>query len=216
MTPPKSTPHSYVISIFFAHFSKFTFIRPLICLYWAVTSDRTFAFLFVIYSSNTLKIDNQIKFRCEIDVHWSLLTFSWSSSSGFSLLFSWLLLGGSLGSWGSFSGWGGGGSSWLFFFFLLSGLSGLSVVISGTTSSLVELLVLSGLFLDFDLQVSANLVVEILSESIFQHLRCLGIDGNFGDLYFRLFGNPIQSSFSLFLLNFQRDTLDWAFLNSFD
>ena len=215
MTPPKSTPHSYVISIFFAHFSKFTFIRPLICLYWAVTSDRTFAFLFVIYSSNTLKIDNQIKFRCEIDVHWSLLTFSWSSSSCFSLFISsWLLLCGS--SLGFLSGYLFSGSSWLFFFFLLSGLSGLSVVISGTTSSLVKLLVLSGLFLDFDLQVSANLVVEILSESIFQHLRCLGIDGNFGDLYFRLFGNPIQSSFSLFLLNFQRDTLDWAFLNSFD
>ena len=215
MTPPKSTPHSYVISIFFTHFSKFTFIRPLICLYWAVTSDRTFAFLFVIYSSNTLKIDNQIKFRCEIDVHWSLLTFSWSSSSCFSLFISsWLLLCGS--SLGFLAGYLFSGSSWLFFFFLLSGLSGLSVVISGTTSSLVELLVLSGLFLDFDLQVSANLVVEILSESIFQHLRCLGIDGDFGDLYFRLFGNPIQSSFSLFLLNFQRDTLDWAFLNSFD
>ncbi len=141
----------------------------------------------------------------------SLLTFSWSSSSGFSLLFSWLLLGSSsFGSWLLFSGSGGG--SWLFFLFLLSWLS----LLIFSASSLVELLISFLLFWDFDFYVSLNLVPKIFSESALQHLWCFVINVDFLDLDFRLFGNPIQSSFSFFLLNFKRNTLDWTSLDSFD
>ena len=133
------------------------------------------------------------------------MTFPWSSSSGLSLFLAFLLLGSSflfLGSWllGS-----------LFFLFLLSGFSVFSV-----TFSFIGFVCFSGLLLDFNLQVAGDLVVEIFSESALQHLGGLVIDVDFTDLDFGLFGDPIQSSFSLFLLDFERDTLDRSSLNSFD
>jgi hypothetical protein len=132
------------------------------------------------------------------------LTFSWSSSSWLSLFLGFLLLGSSflfLGCWllGS-----------LFFLFLLSGFSVLS------TFSFIGFVGFSGLLLDFNLQVAGDLIVEIFSESALQHLGGLVIDVDFTDLDFGLFGDPIQSSFSLFLLDFERDTLDRTSLNSFD
>ena len=140
----------------------------------------------------------------------SLLTFSGSSSSGFSLLLSWLLLGGSLGSWLLLSGsWGSCGST-----FLGSLLSGLSL--SFSASSLVSLLGSSLLLLGSDFEVANNLVEEIFSESVFQHLRGFGIDVNLISLDFRLFGNPIESSFSFLFLNLKRDSLDRSSLDSFD
>ena len=141
----------------------------------------------------------------------SLLTFSWSSSSGFSLLFSWLLLGGSLGSWGSFSGWGGGGSSLL----LRSLLSLLSFAL-GSSSSLVSLLGSSLLFLGSNFEISADLIEEIFSESALQHLRGFGINGDFFGLDFRHLWDPIESSFSFFLLNLEGDALDGTSLDSFN
>ena len=133
------------------------------------------------------------------------MTFSWSSSSWLSLFLAFLLLGSSflfLGSWllGS-----------LFFLFLLSGFSVFSV-----TFSFIGFVGFSGLLLDFNLQVAGDLIVEIFSESALQHLGGLVIDVDFTDLDFGLLRNPIQSSFSLFLLDFERDTLDRTSLNSFD
>jgi len=136
-------------------------------------------------------------------IHWSLLTFSWSSSSWFSLLFSWLFLS-------SLTGWLFSSGSWLFFFLLLSWS-----FITLSSSSLVSLLS-SSLFLNSDFEISLNLVEEIFSESVFQHLWGFIIDVNLVSLDFGLFWNPIKSSFSFFLLNFKRNSLDGAFLNSFN
>jgi len=133
----------------------------------------------------------------------SLLTFSWSSSSWFSLLFSSLFLSGSSGSWLLSSGW-------LFFLLLLSWS-----LFTLSTSSFIGLLS-SSLFLNSNFEVSLNLIEEIFTKSAFQHLRSFSIDVNFIGLDFRLFWNPIESSFSFFLLNFKRNTLNWAFLDSLD
>ncbi len=142
---------------------------------------------------------------------WSLLTFSWSSSSGFSLLFSWLLLtGSSLGAWGLLSGSSCGGT-----LLLRSLLPWLSLAL-WTWSSLVGLWTSSLLLLDSDFEVSANLVEEIFSESVLQHLWGFGIDGDLFSLDFRLFWDPIESSFSLLFLNLKRDSLDGSSLDSFN
>ena len=137
-------------------------------------------------------------------IHWSLLTFSWSSSSWFSLLFSWFFLSSSSGSLLLSSG------SWLFFLLLLSWS-----FFTFSSSSLVSLLS-SSLFLNSDFEISLNLVEEIFSESAFQHLWGFIIDVNLISLDFGLFWNPIKSSFSFFLLNFKRNSLDRTFLNSFN
>ena len=131
------------------------------------------------------------------------MTFSWSSSSWFSLLFSSLFLSGFSGSWLFSSGW--------FFFLLLLSWS----LITLSTPSFIGLLS-SSLFLDSDFEVSLNLIEEIFSKSALQHLRSFDIDIDFIGLDFGLFWNPIESSFSFFLLDFKRNSLNRSFLDSLD
>ena len=130
------------------------------------------------------------------------MTFSWSSSSWFSLLFSSLFLSGFSGSW-LFS------SGWLFFLLLLSWS-----LIKLSTSSFIGLL--GSFFLDSNFEVSLNLIEEIFTKSALQHLRSFGINIDFVGLDFGLFWNPIESSFSFFLLDFKRNSLNGAFLDSLD
>jgi len=143
-------------------------------------------------------------------IHWSLLTFSWSSSSLFSLLFGWFLLSdsSSSGSWLLFSCTSS--SSWLFSLLL----SWFSLIFSN--SSLIVLLSSFLLFWNSNFKICCDLVEEIFSESAFQHLWGFIINAYFFDLDFRLFWDPIESSFSLFLLNFKRNSFNRTSLNSFN
>ena len=150
-----------------------------------------------------LEINKEKNIQSKFIYKRSLLTFSWSSSSWLSLLFSSFLLSSSSGSW-LFSG------GWLFFLLLLSWS-----FFTFSTSSFI-LFLSSSLFLNSDLEVTLNLVEEIFTKSVFQHLRSLSINVDFISLDFRLFWDPIESSFSFFLLNFKRNSFDWTFLDSFD
>lgn len=116
-----------------------------------------------------------------------------------------------MGSWGLLSGSGSGS-----LLFLLGSLLSWLSFSSLCTSSLVSLLSSSLLLLDSDFEVSADLVEEVFSESAFQHLGGFGIDGDFLGLDFRLFGDPIESSFSLLFLNLKGNSLDGALLDSFN
>lgn len=68
----------------------------------------------------------------------------------------------------------------------------------------------------FYFKVCLEFLSNIFSESGFQHVVSFDINSNFVEFDFRFLGDPIQSSLSLFLLNFEGDAFDWTLLNSLD